>query len=93
MSPGFNVQTFDGCKIHTTTNQGMWVDKSYWGVQGWEITTSASDTYGTCFMAQPNYVPAEIHHIIFANDIANGCSQGGFATVNHGSLVSTTSRS
>jgi hypothetical protein len=78
---------FDGCKIHTVTNQGMWVDRSYWGVQGWEITTSASDTYGTCFIAQPNYdAPAEIHHIIFANDIANGCSQGGFAVVNHGAV-------
>jgi hypothetical protein len=80
-------ETFDGCKIHTDTNQGMWIDKSYWGVQGWEVTTNASDDYGTCFMAQPNYdLPAEVHHIIFANDIANGCSQGGFATVNHSSL-------
>src|ERR1700733_3342927 len=23
-------ETFDACKIHTTTNQGMWIDKSYW---------------------------------------------------------------
>ena len=79
--------TFDGCKIRTDNNQGMWIDKGYWGVQGWEVTTSASDTYGTCFIAQPNFdSPAEIHHIIFANDIANGCSQGGFAVVNHGSV-------
>jgi hypothetical protein len=76
--------TFDGCKIHTNTNQGMWVDRSYWGVRGWEVTTTPTDTYGTCFIAQPNYAsPTQIHHIIFANDIANGCSQGGFATVNH----------
>jgi hypothetical protein len=79
--------TFDACKIYTTNNQGMWVDKSYWGVQGWEVTTSASDTYGTCFMATPRYSsPVEIHHIIFANDIANGCSQGGFTTTNRGSI-------
>lgn len=72
--------TFDACKISTSSNQGMWVDKSYWGVQGWEITTSASDLYGTCFIAQPNWTnPVEIHHIIFANDVANGCSQAGFA--------------
>jgi hypothetical protein len=78
--------TFDGCKIQATSTPGMWVDKSYWGVQGWEITTSASDTYGSCFIAQPNYdTPVEIHHIIFANDIANGCSQGGFSVGNHGS--------
>lgn len=77
--------TFDGCKIYTNVNQGMWVDQSYWGVQGWEVTTSAQDTYGTCFIAQPNYArPQEIHHIIFANDVANGCSQAGFASVNHG---------
>ena len=77
--------TFDACKISTNSNQGMWVDKSYWGIQGWEITTSASDVYGACFIAQPNYShPVEIHHIIFANDVANGCSQGGFITVNHG---------
>ena len=77
--------TFDTCKISTGTNQGMWVDESYWGVQGWEVTTSASDTYGTCFIAQPRYSnPVEIHHIIFANNVANGCSQGGFGSVNHG---------
>jgi hypothetical protein len=77
--------TFDTCKISTGQNQGMWVDQSYWGVQGWEVTTSASDTYGTCFIAQPNWnTPVEIHHIIFANDIANGCSQGGFTANNHG---------
>ena len=80
-------QTFDSCKIYTTVNQGMWVDKSYWGVQGWEVTTSASDTYGTCFIAQPNYNnPVTIHHIIFANNVANGCAQTGFASVNRGQV-------
>jgi serralysin len=79
-------EIFAACRINATTNQGMWVDQSYWGVEGWEITTSASDLYGTCFIAQPNWVnPVEIHHIIFANDVANGCSQSGFAVVNHGS--------
>ena len=73
--------TFDSCKISTSANQGMWVDKSYWGVQGWEITTAASDTYGTCFIAQPNWgTPQTIHHIIFANNVANGCAQSGFAS-------------
>jgi len=79
--------TFDACKIYTSNNQGMWVDKSYWGVQGWEVTTSASDVYGTCFLATPRYSsPVEIHHIIFANDIANGCSQSGFASTNRGGI-------
>jgi hypothetical protein len=80
-------QTFDACKIYATTNQGMWVDQSYWGVEGWEISTTASDIYGTCFIADPNWDdPVEIHHIIFANDISNGCAQAGFAVVNHGSV-------
>src|SRR5580693_1365169 len=79
--------TFDACKITTNANQGMWVDKSYWGVQGWEVTTSASDNYGSCFTATPAYSsPQQVHHIIFANDVANGCSQGGFTSVNHGNV-------
>jgi hypothetical protein len=77
--------TFDACKIHASTNPGMWIDQSYWGVQGWEVTTTAGDAYGPCFVAQPNYAtPTSIHHVIFANDIANGCSQGGFVMVNKG---------
>jgi Chitobiase/beta-hexosaminidase C-terminal domain/Abnormal spindle-like microcephaly-assoc'd, ASPM-SPD-2-Hydin len=80
-------QIFDACKIYATTNQGMWVDQSYWGVQGWEISTSAGDQYGACFVAQPNWDnPVEIHHILFANDVANGCSQSGFSSANHGSV-------
>lgn len=77
--------TFDTCKIYASGNQGMWVDKSYWGVQGWEVGTNANDTYGTCFLAAPNWSnPVTIHHIIFANDIANGCAQSGFAAINRG---------
>jgi hypothetical protein len=77
--------TFDACKIYATTNQGMWVDESYWGVQGWEVSTSAANSYGTCFLVSPKYAnPVTIHHIIFANDVANGCAQGGFISVNRG---------
>ena len=74
-------QVFDACKISTSTNQGMWVDSSFWGVTGWEVTTTANDTYGACFIAQPNWNhPTTIHHIIFANNVANGCSQAGFTS-------------
>ena len=77
--------TFDTCKIYASSNQGMWVDKSYWGVQGWEVSTNANDTYGTCFLAAPAWSnPVTIHHIIFANDVANGCAQAGFSSVNRG---------
>jgi hypothetical protein len=77
--------TFDTCKINASAGQGMWVDKSYWGVEGWEVSTNANDSNGTCFLAAPNWGnPVTIHHIIFANDIANGCSQSGFAAENRG---------
>jgi hypothetical protein len=80
-------QEFDACKIYATANEGMWVDQSYWGVQGWEISTAPSDVYGACFFAAPNWNnPVEIHHIVFANDVANSCSQSGFSSVNHGSV-------
>jgi hypothetical protein len=77
--------TFDTCKINASTNQAMWVDASYWGVQGWEVSANANDTYGTCFLAAPRWTnKVTVHHIIFANDIANGCAQAGFATENFG---------
>src|ERR1700759_2834859 len=53
--------TFDGCKIYASSNMGMWVDASYWGISGWEVSTSAYDTYGTCFIVQPRWSsPVEI---------------------------------
>ncbi len=73
--------TFDGCKIYST-NQGIYVDHSYWGVQGWEVTVSGAGT-GFCFGAAPEWShPAEVHHIIFANNVANGCQEGGFSSFN-----------
>jgi hypothetical protein len=70
--------TFDACKISVNTTDvfavGMLVNNSYWGVQGWEISTSRGS--GGCFLAYTG--GPSIHHIIFANDIANGCGEGGF---------------
>jgi hypothetical protein len=75
-------ESFDGCKISTNV-EGMYVDHSYWGVQGFEV--SVSGTNGFCFGAAPNYShPANIHHVIFANNIANGCMGGGFVSFNVG---------
>ena len=48
------------------------------GVSGWEVTTTASANNGICFQAFPPTSGANIHHIIFANDIANGCQGAGF---------------
>jgi hypothetical protein len=78
--------TFDTCKISVSgggaTANGMLVAASYWGVQGWEVTTSS--TSGSCFQAYP-LNGTEIHHIIFANDIANGCGNMGFGEAPNGS--------
>jgi hypothetical protein len=70
--------TFDACKITSNGgNPGIYVDKSYWGVQGWEVSVTAS-TYAGCFLAAPNFgTQASVHHIVFANNIANGCYAGG----------------
>jgi hypothetical protein len=69
-------QTFDACKITSASGDAMWVDQSYWGVQGWENSTSVTAN-GACFHAGPSG-SSTIHHIIFANDVANGCMGGGF---------------
>ena len=71
--------TFDACKI--TSGNGMLVDQSYWGVQGWEVTTTQK--YAGCFAATPNTTrQTEIHHIVFANNVANGCMASGLASYN-----------
>jgi len=71
--------TFDACKITATSGQsGMWIDHSYWGVQGWEVSTTHGASYAPCFYLTPNYsTPVQIHHLILADDIANGCQGSG----------------
>jgi hypothetical protein len=51
----------DTCLISSNTSDGMWVDRSYWGVQGWEVTTSGY-IYGACFHAGPS--SGSVHHVI-----------------------------
>ena len=68
--------TFDTCKITATGSDAMWVDKSYWGVQGWETSTNTTND-GACFHVGPSS-GGVVHHVIFANDVANGCMGGGF---------------
>lgn len=80
-------ETFDACKVYSTA-QGIYVDRSYWGVQGWEVTVE-NGAPGFCFGAAPRYSsPAEVHHIIFANNVANGCQAGGIVTFNMGKSAS-----
>ncbi len=71
--------TFDACKMNATNQNGMWVTSSYWGVQGWEV--SAIGGQAICFASYPPTSSANLHHIIFANDIANGCYGAGFEPV------------
>lgn len=73
--------TFDACKMRITSNDGFHVDSSYWGIQGWEV--DATSTSGVCFIANPEN--GGMHHIIFANNIANGCGEGGFENTSDGS--------
>ncbi len=88
-SAGNNVawltcESFDGCKINSES--GLLIDQSYWGVQGWEVHASGNPaapttTQAACFAAAPNYAtPVQIHHIIFTNDIANGCQNNGLTS-------------
>jgi hypothetical protein len=68
--------TFDACKITVSGSfNEMDVTSSYWGVQGWEIT--ATSNTNQCFEAYPPG-STTIHHIIYANNVANGCYDGGF---------------
>ena len=67
--------TFDACKITSSTQDGMRVDQNYWGIQGWEVTVTGGE--GSCFSVYPSG-NAIIHHIVFANDVANGCHKSGF---------------
>lgn len=80
---------FDTCRISTSSMSGaMWIDRSYWGVQGWEVTTQKGGTEPTCFVVAPNWNnPVEVHHVILANNVANGCQSGGISTANHPGLM------
>jgi hypothetical protein len=76
---------FDACKFTASSPYTtMAVTQSYWGVQGWEVTASG-DT-DACFTAYPPSSSVEIHHIIFVNDVANGCHNSGFTTGNNGNV-------
>lgn len=79
--------TFDACKISSTTSaSGMWIDKSYWGVSGWEITTSTNGN-ASCFEIKPS--STSIHHIVMVNNVANGCMNGGFTAYNSSTTASS----
>jgi hypothetical protein len=75
---------FDACKISASSLSGMNIGKSYWGVSGWEVTTTGANA--SCYGIQST--SGILHHIIFANDIANGCISSGFTTSSTGPTAS-----
>ncbi len=77
--------TFDACYVTATGSDAIRVDKSYWGVSGWEASTNTTQS-GACFAAAADSATT-IHHIIFANDVANGCMGGGFTSYNYSTTV------
>jgi Abnormal spindle-like microcephaly-assoc'd, ASPM-SPD-2-Hydin len=67
---------FDACKIAASNVFAMWMSKSYWGVQGWEV--SGTGNGGVCIGVTP-VSGTTIHHIILANNYCTG-GANGFAT-------------
>ncbi len=74
---------FDGCKVQNYGGFGISVTQSYWGVQGFEVSVALPNQNG-CFSAGPLSSTTSVHHIIFANNVANGCSLGGIGSSNNG---------
>lgn len=74
--------TFDACKITVSNANGIAINNNYWGVQGWEVT--ASGNFAACFQIRPPNTSTNIHHMIFANNVANGCSSTGLVAFNNG---------
>ena len=68
------------CSISDTTEDDMFISASYWGVQGWRFSSTAS---GGCVAIAPSYsAKAEIHHIAMANNIVGPCVYDGIGTNN-----------
>lgn len=79
--------TFDGCKIALGTNpSGIIPTASFWGVVGWEVSQDTNSAYDQCFGVGDN--TTGIHHILFADNIANGCWDGGITAYQHSTTVS-----
>ena len=79
MSHGSNARLLFSCNITISVagHDAMGISQSYWGIQGWVISVSTFST-NQCFNAFPPNNTTQIHHVIFANNIANGCGDGAF---------------
>jgi hypothetical protein len=64
------------CSITSTTQAAMFVSASYWGVQGFVMSTTGGG--GSCVSIAPDYsANAQIHHIIIANNVIGPCVNDG----------------
>jgi hypothetical protein len=59
------------CIINDTAKNAVLIDQSNWAFIGWSLSSTA----GNCMLAMPRR-SANIHHIAFINNVANGCQQG-----------------
>lgn len=66
------------CNVTETSLPAFGVTNSFWRVSGFTATVTSGQAI--CFEAYPA-AGTQIHHIIFDNDIANGCFGAGFQPV------------
>jgi hypothetical protein len=71
------------CTVSLTSGSpGVGITASNWGVFGFVATATGGTA--SCFEAYP-LGGSTIHHIVFGNDIANGCNSAGFSSPPNGS--------
>ena len=75
------------CTITSTTTWDMDLQYGYWGVQGWVLSNNTGSFQG-CVELNPNS-NGEMHHVIFANNILNGCTSDGLSSNNGTSTIGT----
>ena len=75
--------TFDACTMTIPAGSnavGMWINRSFWGVQGFEIDSLSKSVNGqTCFnVSPPSPSSPPIRNVIFANNVAINCPAASF---------------
>lgn len=83
--------TFDGCTVSSAVQQTMWIDQSYWELNGWQLSSSGGtgNAYGDCLRVAPSVSnPTEIHDIVIANNIMTGCMVFGIDIASYSATAS-----
>lgn len=76
--------SFDACKITSTT--GIQIASSYWGIQGFEFTTTGSSSNSCIFIGGTG--TGILHHIVIANNVLNVCPGTGLQAANSNTSTS-----